>query len=114
MSSLINGNIGIVTFVAEHDYPPQEQGEIELHKGDLCVVAKPIVDPNGWLVGTNKNTGKYGQFPGTFVSIVEDYTPPPPPPRPPKPDRASRQSKGKCGKQLHIHYPMCLESLIGS
>ena len=83
-SNVINGNVGIVTFVAEFDYSPQVQGEIKLNKGDLCVVAKPIIDPLGWLVGTNKNTGDYGQFPGTYVTIVEDYSPPPPPPRPPK------------------------------
>ena len=84
MSSPIEGNVGIVTFVAEHDYEPQDEGEIDLRKGDLIVVAKPIIDPCGWLTGTNKRTGDYGQIPGTFVSIVEDYTPPPPP-RPPKP-----------------------------
>ncbi len=84
MASSLNGNVGIVTFVAEFDYIPQVEGEIELHKGDLCVVAKPIIDPCGWLEGTNKNSNEYGQFPGTYVTVVEDFTPPPPP-RPPKP-----------------------------
>eukprot|EP00794_Sanderia_malayensis_P008009 gene8008-8868_t len=85
-SSGIDGNVGIVTFMADYDYVPQVEGEIKLRVGDLCVVAKPILDPCGWLEGTNKSSNEYGQFPGTYVSIVEDYTPPPPPPpRPPKP-----------------------------
>ena len=91
MTSPIDGSVGVVTFVANFDYPPQDTGEIELRKGDFCVVSKPIDDPHGWLHGTNKNTGEYGVFPGTYVSIIEDFTPPPPP-RPPKPDSSRRRS----------------------
>ncbi|XP_065069881.1 phosphatidylinositol 3-kinase regulatory subunit alpha-like [Rhopilema esculentum] len=104
MSSPIEGNVGIVTFVAEHDYEPQDEGEIDLRKGDLIVVAKPIIDPCGWLTGTNKNTGDYGQIPGTFVSIVEDYTPPPPP-RPPKPANLTKTTmmKAQAWSSLEIN-----------
>ena len=91
MAPPVTGNVGIVTFRADHDYNPQEEGEIKLRKGDFCVVPKPILDINGWLTGTNKNTGEHGEFPGTFVSVVEDYTPPAPP-RPPKPDGPRRGS----------------------
>lgn len=94
MTSPVDGNLGTVTFVANYDYPPQEEAEIELRKGDLCVVAKPINDPYGWLRGTNKNTGTYGVFPGTYVSVVEDFTPLPPP-RPPKPSSRRGSLKGK-------------------
>ena len=80
----IPGTVGIVTFIAEYDYDPQEDGEIVLKKGDICKVPKPIQNPLGWLEGTNQTSGEYGQFPGTFVKILKDYTPPPPP-RPPKP-----------------------------
>lgn len=88
---VVNGNLGIVTFAVDYDYKPQAEGEIELRTGDICVVAKPIIDVHGWLKGTNKNTGEYGDFPGTFASVVEDFTLPPPP-RPPKPDAACRGS----------------------
>jgi len=92
MSLPSDATVGTITFVANYDYTPQGEDEIALQKGDLCVAPKPIMDLRGWIKGTNKNSGEEGVFPGTYVSVVEDFTPPPPP-RPPKPSSSRRGSK---------------------
>ena len=92
MSLPSDATVGTITFVANYDYTPQGEDEIALQKGDLCVAPKPIMDLRGWIKGTNKNSGEEGVFPGTYVSVVEDFTPPPPP-RPPKPSSSCRGSK---------------------
>ena len=99
MSLPSDASVGTITFVANYDYPPQGEDEMALQKGDLCVAAKPIMDLRGWIKGTNKTSGEEGVFPGTYVTVVEDFTPPPPP-RPPKPTSSRRGSKAS---KIFVH-----------
>lgn len=80
-------------FRALYDYKPQDENEIEISVNDILIVAKPIADPNGWLLAHNEQTSQMGDVPGTYLEYLDDIEeldtsepePELPPPRPPKP-----------------------------
>jgi len=77
-------------FRALYDYKPQDENEIAISVNDILIVAKPISDPQGWLLAQNEQTNQMGDVPGTYLEYVDDIeelvVPEPelPPPRPPK------------------------------
>ena len=80
-----NNNPNYVMFEARFNYQPREEIDIELKTGDKCLVQKPVIDPQGWLMGLNTRSNLSGQFPGTYCQMVNFDTSPSLPPLPPKP-----------------------------
>ena len=48
-----------------YDYKPQNDDELELHRGDFVLVMEKCED--GWFVGTSQSTNEFGTFPGNYV-----------------------------------------------
>lgn len=79
-------------FRALYDYKAQDDNEISIAVNDILIVAKPIADPQGWLLGQKEQTNKIGDVPGTYLEYIDDIEelvvpepdPEVPPPRPPK------------------------------
>lgn len=57
---------------AGHQYKAAAADEIDLEVGDEVIVLQK--KDNGWWNGTNKSTGKTGDFPGTYVTIIDSVT----------------------------------------
>ena len=77
---------GYAIFEACFKYKPKDEKEIELKVGDQCWVQNPVQNPQGWLIGLNKRSNAYGQFPGTYCRMLDLDASPSLPPLPPKPD----------------------------
>lgn len=86
---------------ATYPFEARDAFEVSMGEGETLVVAQtaPGVwpDPFKWMKGRNEVTGKEGEFPGTYVQFVEEFTvaderprPEPartPPPTAPRPGR---------------------------
>ena len=80
---------GWAQFRVNFSFEPRDEREIGIREGDILLVAKPILNPEGWLTGENTRTGEVGEFPGNYVVHIGDVDnlrreEPTPPPRPPK------------------------------
>lgn len=52
-------------------YVPQSYDELALEESDLISITEICCD--GWMVGENKRTGKFGTFPGNYVQAVFNF-----------------------------------------
>ena len=50
------------------DYDAGSNDELSLIPGDTIEVVEACED--GWFIGTSKQTGKFGTFPGNYVTLV--------------------------------------------
>ncbi|XP_069797746.1 E3 ubiquitin-protein ligase SH3RF1 isoform X1 [Narcine bancroftii] len=55
-------------YVALYPYTPRKEDELELRKGEVCLVLERCQD--GWFKGTSMHTGKIGVFPGNYMAPV--------------------------------------------
>ena len=93
-SPVLKMDSGWAQFRVLYSFEPRDRRDIAIQKGDIVIVAKPVLDCSDWLTGENRRTGEVGEFPGTYVEYIGDIEvlpqeenidkPPVPPPRPPR------------------------------
>lgn len=101
-------------------FEAREESELTIHEEDtVFVYEKPSggwPDPEKWMHGVNKSSGKAGDFPGTYCEFVEEVSAPPPVvqrspvhlPTPPPPSEDSappvppRRSPGESGREKRV------------
>lgn len=70
-------------------FEAREESELTIHEDDTIIVyEKPSgewPDPEKWMKGINKSSGRKGDFPGTYCEFVEEVVPAPPPVAPRSP-----------------------------
>lgn len=63
---------------AEFPFDARDSSELTVHPGDALIVSKTTdgtwPDPAKWMKGRNENTEQFGEFPGTYVKLVEEFT----------------------------------------
>ena len=81
-------------------FEARDETELSMDQGDTLIVqpgpSGEWPNPERWIRGTNQRTNKTGEFPGTYVEFVKEYTPEEPPPSPtkaPTPPPRPRPSK---------------------
>ena len=65
-------------YSASFPFEARDGSELSLQPGDSLIVSKTPAgtwpDPSRWMKGQNENTGQSGEFPGTYVELVEEFT----------------------------------------